>query len=298
MYNVVVLTPTYNRVDTLPILYNSLCVQNCKDFLWLVVDDGSTDNTKLYIESLIEENKINIQYVYQQNGGKARALNHGFSLCKSSELVMVVDSDDYLLPDAVGIAADYLEKYSGNENIGGFFFHYRTTDGKILKPKGKIIKQDEIMTIYEYNKTYGKHDGCLCYLNKSIEQYRYPEFIGENYIGPTVIQMEMAEKFKIVYSPKIIGVAEYQEGGLTKSGRELRLKNPLGMMYYCRLMMSHKSSFTTQIKYAISIWPYAKVAGKSYLDLVKFARRPLLLFITYIPGMILTRYWGKYLTKK
>lgn len=291
--NIVVLTPTYNRAKTLPRLYESLIRQTNKNFTWLIVDDGSSDDTKFIVNKVMNEKKLNIKYVYQNNGGKARALNKGFSYCMESQLVMVVDSDDYLLPTAIATAYKYLSKYKDDNSVGGLFFHYKTPDGNILKPKGKVIKSDKVMTPYQYYRNFGKHDGCHCYLNKVIKRYRYPEFSGEKYVGPSVLQLEMADNYKIVYSPKIVGVAEYQEDGLTNSGRRLRLNNPMGMIYYSMLMMDRKSDLFTQLKYSISIWPYAKIAGKSIKSIITMINRPFILLLTYIPGQILYLYWKK-----
>lgn len=184
-----------------------------------------------------------------------------------------------------------MKTYINNEEIGAFFFHYRTPDGKILKPSGKLIDKDRIMTRYQYDNVYGKNDECICYLKRAVEQYRYPEFDGETYVAPTVIQMDMADRFKIVFSKQVVGVAEYLEGGLTRSGRKLRLRSPMGMMYYSSLMMSSKARIGTQIKYAISIWPYARLANKSFSDVIKMGKRPALLLATYIPGQLLYMYW-------
>lgn len=287
----IILTPTYNRAKLLPKLYDSLLTQTDKDFEWVIIDDGSTDNTKDVVEGIIHENKVDISYYYQENGGKARALNNGFSRCVGALALSVVDSDDYLLPEAVGTIRKYLNEYGDNLNVGAFFFHYNTPDGNILKPKGEVIKEDRIMTRYQYNNKYKSNDGCICYLQRSFKKYRYPEFNGEKYVGPTVIQMDMADEFKIVFSPKVIGVAEYQEGGLTKSGRSLRLRNPQGMIYYSSLMMDKKALLKTQIKYAISVWPYAMIAKKRFLYIVKYVKRPLLSVMSYIPGKILYLYW-------
>ncbi|MGD6991122.1 glycosyltransferase family A protein [Sutcliffiella horikoshii] len=293
MNEIVILTPSYNRAKTLTKLYESLIKQGDNNFEWLIVDDGSTDETRVLVKKMKMEGKIKIKYIVQQNGGKARALNRGFSYCDYASVFVVVDSDDYLLPSAIKTIQDYLERYRDNKEVGAFFFHYQTPSGSILKPDGKVIDSDKMLTRYQYNNIYKKNDGCICYLNKAVKKYRYPEFSGENYVGPTVIQLEMANEYKIIFSPKIVGVAEYLDGGLSKSGRLLRVKNPMGMLYYVKLMLSSKSNIFTQMKYALSIWPYAKYANKSFLDIVKMVRRPILLCSTYIPGQILYLYWNK-----
>ena len=95
-----IFTPAFNRAYTLEKLYNSLLVQTSKDFEWLIVDDGSTDNTEELVSDWIEEGKIKIRYYYQKNSGKQVAMNLGAEKC-ITELFDCVDSDDYLLPDAV-----------------------------------------------------------------------------------------------------------------------------------------------------------------------------------------------------
>ncbi|MBD1221304.1 glycosyltransferase family 2 protein [Virgibacillus halodenitrificans] len=292
---ITILTPTYNRAHTLPTLYESLKSQDNQNFDWLIVDDGSTDETRSLIEGFVNENVVNIIYIYQSNGGKARALNTGFSKSKHSLIYAVVDSDDYLLPSATQIFNDYIRKYEKDKEIGGFFFLYNTSDGKLLNTHGDVVNEDESLTRYEYNNKYRQNDGCICYFNRAISKYKYPEYEGESYIGPTVIQMEMADDFKFVFSPEVVGVAEYLEGGISKSGRKLRLKNPFGMIHYSNLMMSKRNGIITQIKYAISIWPYAKIAKKNFLETLKLGDRPALIVLTFLPGLLLYFKWRKLL---
>lgn len=294
MNDIVILTPSYNRATTLPKLYESLKKQNVNNIDWVIVNDGSTDETENVVNSFIRENVINITYIYQPNGGKARALNKGFLKCEYASVIMVVDSDDYLLSTAINTLSEYMELYGDNSDIGAFFFHYNTPDGKLLKPNGVAIDVDKVMTRYQYNNKYKLNDGCICYLARVFKKYRYPEFNNEKYVGPTVIQMEMSKEYNIVFSPKVIGVAEYLDGGLSKSGRKLRLNNPMGMIYYAKLMMSPESRKINQIKYAISIWPYAKLANKTFLSILKMVNRPVLLTITYIPGILLYLRWKKF----
>ena len=292
MNKIIILTPSYNRANTLPILYKSLIEQTDRDFVWAIIDDGSTDNTKELVNKMIKNDFFQIDYIYQNNGGKARALNRGFTYFDNASIYVIVDSDDYLLPTAIETIKHYLSKYEKDEKIGAFFFHYSTPDGKILKrKKSKIIDKDYIMTRYEYNSTFGKRDGCICYLKRVIKKYRYPEYEGEKYVGPTVIEMEMANEFKIVFSPKVIGVAEYREGGLTHSGRQLRISNPLGMIHYSGLHQSKLCPITTRIKYSVAAQAYRFFSKKdkqtlSYLGLSKYLKK-----WAYIPGFILKFYW-------
>ena len=95
-----VFTPTYNRRERLKKVYESLCCQTCKDFIWLIVDDGSTDDTSQLIKQWIFENRLKINYIYEENRGKAFAHNTAVQACET-EAFTCLDSDDYLVEDAV-----------------------------------------------------------------------------------------------------------------------------------------------------------------------------------------------------
>ncbi|MFT5111194.1 MAG: glycosyltransferase involved in cell wall biosynthesis [Parasphingorhabdus sp.] len=97
-----IITPTYNRAHSLGRVYRSICSQTCQDFEWVIVDDGSTDNTSELIAGWIEEDLISIQPLVKENGGKADALNHGVSVARG-EMLIILDSDDELTIDALAV---------------------------------------------------------------------------------------------------------------------------------------------------------------------------------------------------
>ena len=116
-----IITPTYNREELLPRLYESLLKQTEQDFQWMIIDDGSTDHTQKLIKQYQSDNKIEIQYIYQNNGGKHRALNNGIQRIHT-ELTFIVDSDDYLREDATAIIKAYHEKYKAEDRLCGYSF--------------------------------------------------------------------------------------------------------------------------------------------------------------------------------
>lgn len=288
---IIIVTPTFNRKSTLAKLYRSLMNQSRKDFIWSIIDDGSSDGTREFVESIQKENQITIEYVYQNNGGKGRALNKAFSHYEATALFVIVDSDDYLLNDAIEIIQGYIIRYKDSEKIGAFFFHYKTKDGNIIKPIGNVILEDKVMTRYEYNNQYIQNDGCVCYFGDVVKKYKYPEFDGEKYVGPTVIQMEMAKEYKMVFSPEVIGVAEYQENGLTQVGRKLRIQNPLGMLYYSGLQQSKQAVFKTRIKNSIAAQAYRFVTNFDKQTLSNYDLSKYLKYWALIPGVLLRLYW-------
>ena len=115
---ITIFTPTYNRAYTLDKLYQSLVAQTSKDFCWLVVDDGSTDNTEQLIASYIDEGLLDIRYIKQENGGKQRAWNTAVANC-TTELFYCLDSDDYFVPDAVESLLGAWHEAASDRGIAG-----------------------------------------------------------------------------------------------------------------------------------------------------------------------------------
>lgn len=118
MATVCVFTPTFNRAYILPKLYESLVAQTSRDFSWLIVDDGSTDNTAELVHGWQAEGLVPITYIYQENGGKQRATNTGMSHC-TDELFFVVDSDDHLVPSAVEQIVDVWQGARSDVTLAG-----------------------------------------------------------------------------------------------------------------------------------------------------------------------------------
>lgn len=112
-----VFTPTYNRAHTLNRTYNSLCHQTCKDFEWLVIDDGSTDGTRQIVEGWITENRIPIRYIYKENGGLYTGYNVAYANA-TGNLVVCIDSDDFMPDNAVELIKNHWEKYGSDKYAG------------------------------------------------------------------------------------------------------------------------------------------------------------------------------------
>ncbi len=115
---ITIFTPTYNREQLLSRLFTSLREQSFKDFEWLIVDDGSTDNTQDVVQKFVEEGIVPIKYVFKRNGGKHRAINEGVKHAKG-ELFFIVDSDDMLPPDALKRVAEVYGQIKDDRNYGG-----------------------------------------------------------------------------------------------------------------------------------------------------------------------------------
>lgn len=255
--DLIIATPAFNRSELLRRLARSLQRQTDEDFRWVVIDDASTDDTLDVLAEIsawytgnlmIMRNKVNL--------GKSASLNRAFA-SRAATSYAVVDSDDYLFPDAVETIKSKVAEYYPQDGVGALMFDYELPSGTVIRQNG--LSSDLILTRTQYSDWHGKWDGCIVYLDRAVAHSRYPEFQGENYIGPTVLQMAMKPP-GIAFVPQAVGVAEYQADGLTKRGRAFRLRNPLGMMEYARLNAEQTQRPIHRVKNMIAYNAYRRLA--------------------------------------
>ncbi|MGN7225876.1 glycosyltransferase family 2 protein [Dietzia maris] len=244
---IAVVTASYNRVATLARLHHSLCAQTSGNFTWVVIDDNSADDTFDRIIEFQQTSTFEIRLLKNEaNRGKCASLNRAFDEVEF-DFFLVVDSDDTLESDAIERVRIHSSRYRHDPEVGALFFRFSLPSGSLLGPR--ISGNSYRATRSESDKLYGKYDGVIGYYRRAIEDYRYPEFSGETYLGPTVLQMAMEDRYSMVFVQESIGTAYYQNDGLTKSGRALRLRNPLGMMHYSGLMVERSEKYTDRFKY-------------------------------------------------
>lgn len=285
---ITVLTPTYNRVNTLPKLYESLCVQTSQDFQWLIIDDGSVDSTEEYIKSL-PKTKFAIDYYKKENGGKHTALNASHKHIKG-ELVVIVDSDDYLLPDAVEIISEEWKEYRHQECICGMSYSKGTEDGKHMTAEAKVDVYIDDHISYRINQHIGG-DRCEVVRSDLFKKYPLPVFEGERFISEDMLWNTLGMEYKTVYRNKLVYICEYLEDGLTKSGRRLRLQCPNSMMTVTKTYLIDRVKLKKRIKATWLYICYALCGKKSVVEIVKSSGQSFLT-VTQLPfGIALYMYW-------
>lgn len=268
-YGISIITPTYNRLDTIKKLYSSLCNQTLFDFEWIVIDDGSTDGTDLYFNKLKSDN-FNIIYFKQRNGGKHRALNTSHQFIHFP-IVGIVDSDDYLTPDAVETITSEWKIYENDSSICGMSYMRGKTDGSYYSSKHKddVYIDDDIH--YRVNQGVSG-DRFEILRTELLKAYRFPEYAGEKFMSEGWLWTNLAKKYKTVYRNKILYMCEYLPGGLSKTGRPIRIKCPKGMLDNCRAYMDRRVKLTRRIKACLLFGTYARFDDQSikfYLDETK-----------------------------
>ena len=239
MKRLTIFTPTYNRAYILPKLYESLYIQTCQDFEWLIVDDGSTDNTHELVETWMQEGEVDIRYFYQNNGGKMRATNLA-ARESAAELFVCIDSDDQLIDG--NVVKDSLAFWDNRENVLKEQIESFNLCGMISRRRSPSVSEIEdpgspyVGTSYEITGIY-RGETTIFTITKILRQFPYPEFEGENFITDIYIYDAMSYKYRFLYHPYYSQFVEYQKDGYTMSYRKLLLANPKGHRAYHVLRM-------------------------------------------------------------
>lgn len=279
-----ILTPCYNRAYSISKLYDSLCRQSSGSFEWLVVDDGSTDITKELITKYKEEAKIKIEYVYQRNGGKHRALNNGIKRIKS-KLTIIVDSDDWLAEDAVETILEYGEKYSNNNSIACISFHKMFSNGMISGPNYKKKEFIDNLISYRINK-HVVGEGAEVFYTEKLKEFPFLEIPGERFLSEGYSWLRMALKYDTVYVDKAIYIFDYLPDGLTKNIKKLRRNNPKGCVEVSKIYFNKKFALLPKIKAMLRYIVYGKFANYDYSKMYKETKCKLLFALMYPFGYI------------
>lgn len=239
---ITVFTPTYNRGYIIENLYKSLQRQTFTDFEWLVVDDGSTDNTEeLFDRWKKENNNFNIRYYKKENGGKHRAINYALKIIKSP-YIFIVDSDDILTNDAIStinswietidnekiVAVSGLKGYNSNQAIGDISFFSGNNYIDVSN-----LERDELNMNFDMAEVYK---------TSILKKYPFPEYDGENFITEGIVWDRIAhDGYQIRWFNKVIYICDYLDDGLTKSGRKIFIDNPKGYAQYVNQNIDYKN---------------------------------------------------------
>lgn len=228
MKTLTVFTPSYNRAYTLHKCYESLKRQTSKDFIWLIIDDGSSDNTKDLVDKWIEENYISIRYYYQDNQGMHVAHNTAYKLI-NTELNVCIDSDDYMTDDAVEKIIKFW-KNNKSDKLAGIAGLDAYTDGSIIGNKFPLnLKSSTVWDMY--NKHGVKGDKKFVYRTELTKLYPYPLFDGEKYVSLGYKYSKLDENYELALMNEVLCIVEYMDDGSSKNMLKQYRKNPKGFAF-------------------------------------------------------------------
>lgn len=226
---ITVLTAAYNRAYIIHKLYDSLKRQTCKNFEWIVIDDGSTDNTeKIFSTWIKEDNPFRIIYKKTDNGGKHRACNIGTKMAHG-DCIICIDSDDYLTDDAIEFIEREFGKIADDDEFAGIICFRCSGDGKNILSGNVIFEPYKDGTFLDAGSYGITGDTVVAYKTNVLLKYPYPEFPGEKYFAEGIIFNKIAmDGLKSRFFSHVVQFTDYLSDGLTRNALKNIMESPLG----------------------------------------------------------------------
>lgn len=264
---ITVFTPTYNRAYIIKKLYKSLLIQTFIDFEWLIVDDGSTDNTESLVLSFVNENKINIRYIKQQNGGKHRAINKALEEAKG-ELFFIVDSDDQLVYNAIERILYYFNQIKEDPSFAGVCGVKAYFDGKKVGGEVDFDILDCSSILFRFNYRM-KGDMAEVFRTEIFRKYPFPDIEDERFCPEALVWNRIGMKYRLRYFNEKIYLCDYLQDGLTAKIVKLRMDSPLASMLYYSELYKTPIPFLQKVKAATNYWRFFFCSHNSFVYKVK-----------------------------
>lgn len=274
-----IITATYNRAYCLPNIYNSLLYNDRQDFEWIIVDDGSIDETEQLVKEWVIEDKINIRYVKQSNGGKTRAVMNGFSQAINGIFAVVLDSDDYLvegiisslkaesknLPDKciglVGLKSDLEGRVIGTKFTKPFSSYLEIYFGR------KPVQGDKLFFIKS-----------VFYKSSFIQPFYEEKFIPDN------IPYIITNKYGYLKClNKIVYQGEYLADGMTANVVKMAAKNIKGFILEKNMLQSERIALKERLKNEIKYIYYSRGGGMTFAEIFSKSKRKFYTALFYFP---------------
>ena len=281
-FTLTIFTPAYNRAYSIGRTYESLCRQTSKDFEWLVIDDGSTDNTRQLVEGWKKEGIIPIRYIYQENQGMHGAHNTAYKNIHT-ELNTCIDSDDWMPDDAVEKIISFWKKF-GSEKVAGIIGLDATKDGKVIGTS--FPEEMSSTTLMGFYRKGGKGDKKLVYRTSVVQKYPpYPLFEGEKYVGLSYLYMLIDQDYELLTLNHPLVMVEYQQDGSSINMFKQYWNNPQGFAFLRREYMPYAQGFFERLKVCVH-YVSSSIILKDW-NFIKKSPLKLMTVLAIIPGIIL-----------
>lgn len=292
-----ILTATYNRAKCLPKLYESLIKNKSNNYEieWLIMDDGSKDETEQLIKDYVEKNEIKIKFFKQQNQGKMTAINN-LAQHVTGEIWIECDSDDYFTDGAFDEIKDLYEKNKERKDIYAFAFLKIDQNGNNM---GNTFNKEETTMFDLYFKEGGTGEKALAFITEVRKKYKYELEHNERFVTEARMYHKMDKDYKMICSNEYMMVCEYQEEGYTKNIDKEFVNNPFGYyMYFYEILngMDMKGVSFGKRLYIIKHFILFSEITKTTIKIKKIRNllNKFLVSVLYIPGKIKSK---KYIEK-
>lgn len=231
MTTLTIFTPTFKRRQTLTRVYESLLTQTSKDFLWMIIDDGSYDGTEELVNTWIKDNKLNIKFYSQENSGKTKSVNRSIRKTKTP-LWLCLDSDDWLDTKAVEYIIEEYKKIKNDTSVCGMIgLRFENQD----TPMQKKNIPTELLVSTQANIRYKlgiPPEYVQVYKTDIIKEHLYPEIEGENFFPLSYMADQLDQKYSMLVLHNPVMYIEYQEDGITKNNKKHVINNPIGQTIF------------------------------------------------------------------
>lgn len=252
---ITVFTPTYNRGGFLYDIFESLSQQTFKYFEWIVVDDGSTDNTKDMMDKIIADyHSFPIRYIYKENGGKHTAINLGVKEAKG-ELFLILDSDDSLPKDSLEIIAKKNDACRSKKDCAGVCGLMEHHNGERI---GGGFPAEELYesALYFRYKLGVTGDLLEVFKTSVLREFPFPEINGEKFCPEALVWNRIAVKYKLYCFNTVVYYRDYLEGGLTDKIIKIRMESPVVTCMTYGEMLEYPIPLIQKVKAAINYWRF------------------------------------------
>ncbi len=292
MVTLTIFTPAYNRAELLTRCYESMKRQTNKNFIWMIIDDGSVDNTRELAESWAEDERdFKVEYYYKENGGKYTAYNEAIARIQT-ELCVCIDSDDYMPDDAVEKILSFW-KENGSEEYAGIVGLDYYADGSGIVGGDPLPDQKSVNLIDLLIGKYPIHNGDRTDVVRTELYKRFAPmkvFPGEKYFETHYLHLQISQDYDFLVLNENLRFVEYQPGGLSSDVFKLYRNSPNSFAETRKLYLSFPgTSFKFKFRHSIHLVSSCILAGK-FSKVLKESPCPLITFLAIPFGGLLTLY--------
>lgn len=257
-----IVTATYNREELLFQLYESLTNQSCQNFEWIIVDDGSQDNTLEALLKFQSENKVSMSYFHQNNSGKHIAINNAVSNSKY-QFIFIVDSDDYLPIDAIKIINERIKEFNtliNAKKLSGICFLKGDLEGNII---GSTLSHNVVCNYLDYRYRHNvTGDKAEIFRKDILLEFPFPQYENEKFCPEALIWNRIAKKYDMYFCNDIVYYCEYLSEGLTSNIYKIRRNSPKATLTYYYELYNSDIPYTIKVKSLMNYWRFYYASSK------------------------------------